>query len=361
MRPGRQSCQSGILWYGSRDFLFLTRKDALVQILAILRDVTPLNYLLAIQDDLKKLGHVVTIVCEADGAAAATLTRANIAFQTSLPAQVKTFDIAVIGCSTGSALEMEALYRLAGQLPTLGICDIKGAHTRHNRLFAEHYVVPDHFVALDLPQGSYTVIGDANVRPLETPSHSMRNAVQAWRDGSDVVVLAAQRNFEMIDVTARCVLATPNQKLLLGMHPDRAKWPELERVERLCEQHSGKIEVTERVHTGLGTLQALASLEPSSAVLVTSYSGSGTTAAAAGYRVALIDGPEVRTEFARSCPPGTGPLPLSHLIGAPVVTAEQAPLDFFSLTYPDEQKCISSLCPVNVAAFIKVITKVANC
>ena len=170
-----------------------------------------------------------------------------------------------------------------------------------------------------------------------------------------MVVAMPYSDFETVAVAASCVEVTDSQKLILGLHPDPKKWPDRAKIEQCLESLGDRAIVSGFLVKGMNTMQALACLGRNSAVLMTGFSGGGTTAAYSGYNVAIADGPEIRTIYAQICPPGDGLLPLAASLGAPVVQAGR-PVDVFNLAYPSTEAVTQTLRPFDAEKAAAVIT-----
>lgn len=154
------------------------------RLLVSVRDVTPGAYVASMLPGLLENVDVIVEV-EKVGGAEKVLADRHVHFA----GDIGFYDMVLLGCSTPNELESQRLHDAnALGLPTIGICDGYGSHTRHRGALCSRYLVPNEWVRQSLSRGVGIVVGDINARPLPTPTAEMQTAFENIRAGRRVIV-----------------------------------------------------------------------------------------------------------------------------------------------------------------------------
>lgn len=304
----------------------------MAKILAVLRDITPANYLLAIYPLLRSQ-HEVHFMFDEGGVghkAFAKMTITVVGQSTS----INDYDLVIVGCSTSCTLEaLKAFEAKAVDIPSVAICDLRGAQARHGDVHTDYYLAYNRWAADLLQYGTYRIVGDINASPLPEVPSDAAYMIRQWQAGAEVVFWLAQSDIETLEIILERL--QPGQKLLCGLHPDPKKWPDQDRIKKVLEELGGdRMAVVADIAPGISSIQALAALDTWMTVAVTGYSGAGTTAAYNGYRVATADGPQIRRAYGKSNPlaAASDTFLLPYMVNSPVVTRGSSE-NLFGLSY----------------------------
>lgn len=325
------------------------------RLLVSVRDVTPGNYVTAMFRGL--FAHFdLTIEVEKGGGAEKALTNVH---HVAFAGDIDRFDAVLLGCSTPNELESQRLHdaNTLG-LPTVGICDGYGSHTRHRGAFCKHYLVPNDWVRESLPDGVGVVVGDINARPLSSPSPAMRGAFEKVRGGRRVIVWSAQKTLEDLERVVSDMSIMKDAMLVMGLHPSPERWPDRSRVEKLTSGLSGRAYTTTEIAPELNTLGAIACLNPERDFVVGSYGGALTTAAYNGYRVVLVEGPNTWAHL-REAFPGAEEHQLRTLAHVPVLLLGEPPLDWGDLVFPSREEVKSVILPFEAGRAVRAVCELA--
>lgn len=312
-----------------------------VDFICVCKDVTPAAYIKAMLPALSD--QTIAVMLEPGGAASrefADFAAEHVSFIE--PTDDISYDLLVVGCSTGNALERDMLLeaQVSGK-PTVAICDLAYAFKRHGEIQADHYLVPNLWSAQGLTV-DHTVVGDINATELPTIGGRESAALQAWADGSQAIFWLAQMTTEPLEMILERL--RPDQKVLMGLHPDPKKWPNQTFIE-----HQITLFGEDRVNTvasvtdaagvpGVNSDMAIHAFQQNQLVVVTGYSGGGTKALYNGYRVATVDSPDTRRMFKdENGFELEGDFLLPSLGLSPVIQPEGLG-DIFNLFYPPEEE-----------------------